>query len=66
MKKMEKNNRTTYNTLGIHYNVHQQELIIRKRQEKKVKENDHIIAEGYAERQIAKSLELAGKVNTEL
>lgn len=31
-----------------------------------VEARDTIIAEGYADRQIARSLELAGKVNTEL
>lgn len=55
-----------YNTAGIHYNVWQQELRIKKETEERVKTNDHIIAEGYAERQKAKTLELAGKVNTEL
>ena len=58
--------KTNYNTMGIHYNVYQQELLIRQRTRERVEANDHIVAEGYAERQKAKSLELAGKVDTEL
>ena len=34
--------------------------------ERKAKKHDSIIGEGYAERQIADSLRLAGRINTEL
>lgn len=47
-------------------NVYQYEAIIRHNAYERAKHNDNIVAEGYAERQIAKSLELAGTVNTEL
>ncbi len=37
-----------------------------ERRRKEVEERDHIIAIGYAERQIADTLKKAGKINTEL
>lgn len=37
-----------------------------KKRKKEVEARDHIIGEGYAERQIAESLRLAGKINTEI
>lgn len=45
--------------------IEQREYIIKARFEAKAK-NCTIIGEGYAERQIADSLRLAGKINTEL
>lgn len=48
-------------------NVAARELSIRNEwTERATKKNNRIVAEGYAERQIADSLRLAGKVNTEL
>ena len=47
--------------------VRQREWEIKQEWTKRATEkNDRIIAEGYAERQIADSLRIAGKVNTEL
>ena len=39
---------------------------IQKKAAKRAKHTEAIVADGYAERQIEKSLRLAGKVNTEL
>jgi len=46
-------------------NVNANELAIKARFEEKER-NSKIKGEGYAERQIAKSLELAGKINTNI
>lgn len=48
------------------YSERHREAIIRANAEERAKKNDRIIGEGYAERQIAESLRLAGKVKTEL
>lgn len=48
------------------YSERQRELVIRANAEERAKKNDRIVGEGYAERQIAESLRLAGKVKTEL
>lgn len=48
------------------YSERKRELVIRANAEERAKKNDRIVGEGYAERQIAESLRLAGKVKTEL
>ena len=47
-------------------NFYERESVIRANAEERAKKNDRIVGEGYAERQIAESLRLAGKVKTEL
>lgn len=60
-------NKENYTSVQSITDVYAHELNIKRDwTERATKKNDRIIAEGYAERQIADSLRIAGKVNTEL
>lgn len=55
-----------YRALRDGYGVTYSDFKVKERAIERAKKNDRIIGEGYAERQIAESLRLAGKINTEL
>lgn len=64
----EKGERMSASTFGIksYHNQNQYELHIKLAAIKRAKHNDDIIAEGYAERQIADTLSKVEKIKTEL
>lgn len=53
-------------TTAPNFDVYQYEMSIRQNAIERVKRNDHIVAEGYADRQIKKSLSKVEPINTKL